>query len=151
MAQTQTLQVSSFAFDKNAPIPPNYTCDGDNINPPLRIGDIPENAESLVIILEDPDAPKGTFTHWMVWGMPPRPNIEENSEPDGVTGPNGFGENKYMGPCPPSGEEHRYFFKVHALDSKANLDPGSTREALEAFLGEKTIAYGELMGTYKKS
>lgn len=150
MAQTTTLQVSSFAFKYNAPIPRQYTCQGENINPPIRIDNIPENAEYIAIILDDPDAPNGTFTHWMVWDMPPRPNIDENSEPEGVTGRNDFGEHNYMGPCPPSGEEHRYFFKVYALDSKVNLDPESTKEALENLLNEKNIAYGELIGTYKK-
>ncbi|PRY11364.1 PBP family phospholipid-binding protein [Pontibacter ummariensis] len=150
MAQTTTLEVLSFAFVKNAPIPKPYTCDGDNINPPLRIDNIPEQGESMVIILEDPDAPNGTFTHWMVWDLAPHPNIEENTKPDGVTGPNDFGKNNYMGPCPPAGEKHRYFFKVYVLDSKVNLAPNSTKEALEVLLQEKTIGYGELMGTYQK-
>ncbi|GAB3529976.1 hypothetical protein GCM10027443_09960 [Pontibacter brevis] len=150
MAQTTTLEVSTFAFEKNGPIPAVYTCDGDNINPQLRIDGIPESTETMAIILEDPDAPDGTFTHWVVWDMPPRANIYENATPDGVTGANDFGEHNYMGPCPPSGETHRYFFKVYALDSKVNLDPDSTRQPLEVLLAEKTIAYGELMGTYKK-
>ena len=151
MAQTTTLHVSSFAFNKNGPIPKQHTCQGEDINPPLRIDDIPEAAQVLAIILDDPDAPGGTFTHWMVWDMPPRPNIEEGSEPEGTTGRNDFGEHNYRGPCPPSGEEHRYFFRVYALDSRVDLDPGSTKEALVNLLNEKTIGYGELMGTYKKS
>lgn len=150
MAQTATMKVTSFAFERNAPIPALYTCDDKNINPPLRIDDIPERTECFAILLEDPDAPNGTFTHWMVWDMPPRANIEEDSTPDGVTGRNDFGEHNYMGPCPPSGEDHKYFFKVYALDSKVNLDPDSTKEALHVLLDEKTIGYGELMGTYKK-
>lgn len=151
MKKPETLSVSSFAFVNNAPIPKLYTCDGENINPPLRIDNIPEKAACLALILEDPDAPNGTFTHWMLWDMPPRPNIEENSVPDGVVGPNDFGKHHYMGPCPPSGEEHRYFFKVYALDTKVGLHPASTKQALKVLLEDKTIGYGELMGTYKRS
>lgn len=150
MAQATTLQVSSFSFNNNEPIPKQYTCDGEDINPPLRIDNIPEKAGSLVIMMEDPDAPDGTFTHWMVWDAPPHPNIEENSKPDGTVGRNDFGKNSYKGPCPPSGEEHRYFYKVYTLDSKVNLNPGSTREALMVLVDEKTIGYGELMGIYRK-
>ncbi|MDX5480899.1 MAG: YbhB/YbcL family Raf kinase inhibitor-like protein [Hymenobacteraceae bacterium] len=146
-----TLQVTSFAFDQNAPIPVTYTCDGDNINPPLRIENIPDTTACMALIMEDPDAPGGTFTHWMVWDMPPRANIEENSKPDGVTGTNDFDKHGYQGPCPPSGEEHRYFFKVYALDSELNLDENSTKEAVEVLLKDKTIGYGELMGTYRRT
>lgn len=146
-----TLQVTSPAFEKNAPIPITYTCDGENMNPPLRIDNIPEDAAYLALIMDDPDAPGGTFTHWMIWDMPPKPGIEENSKPGGLTGQNDFGKQNYMGPCPPSGEEHRYFIKVYALQAKADLDPGSTKEAVEALLNDKAIAYGELIGTYRRT
>lgn len=146
------LIISSTAFDHNATIPARYTCDGENINPLLRIDEIPETAESLVIIVDDPDAPNGTFTHWMAWNLPPRPNIYAGTPPEGAEGRNDFGEYNYMGPCPPEGEEHRYFFKVFALDSMVDLDPKEAkREALEAIMERKIIGYGELIGLYKRA
>lgn len=148
----KNLKISSPAFGQNAPIPTKYTCEGENFNPPLRIDEIPENAEYLAIIVDDPDAPDGTFTHWMAWTIPPRPNIQENDFPGGAQGRNDFGTQNYMGPCPPAGEEHRYFFRVYALDSKVDLDPAEAdKEALEVLLEEKRIAYGELVGLFKRS
>lgn len=146
------LKISSTAFEHNATIPKKYTCEGANINPPLRIDGIPESAKCLAIIVDDPDAPNGTFTHWMAWNLPPRPNIAENDFPEGSQGRNDFEKQNYMGPCPPPGEEHRYFFKVYALDSRIDLDPSEAdKEALEILLEEKRIAYGELVGLFKKS
>lgn len=147
------LNISSPAIDPTGPVPKKYTCDGENISPPLRVDDIPEAAKSLTIIVEDPDAPNGTFTHWMVWNLPPRNNIAENELPaESAVGVNDFGKYSYGGPCPPKGEEHRYIFKVYALDSKVDLEPkGATRGGLEILLKEKTIAYGELLALYKRS
>lgn len=146
------LTISSIAFEPNASIPKKYTCEGENINPPLRVDGIPENTKCLAIIVDDPDAPDGTFTHWMAWNVPAGPNIEENKSPGGAQGHNDFGKQHYMGPCPPSGEEHRYFFKVYALDSLVDLEPASAeKEALEILIEEKRIGYGELIGRYKKA
>lgn len=146
------LKITCTAFDHNAPIPKRFTCDGENINPPLFIDNIPESAESLAIIVEDPDAPNGTFTHWIAWDMSPGPNIYSNKFSGGPQGKNDFGKKNYMGPCPPQGEEHRYFFKIYALGSKVDLDPEKAdNEAVRILLEEKKIAYGELVGTYKRS
>jgi Raf kinase inhibitor-like YbhB/YbcL family protein len=147
------LNASSISFEHNTSIPKQFTCEGENINPHIRIDEIPETAESLAIIVEDPDAPDGTFTHWMAWNIPPRAKIMENSFPEeGAQGRNDFGKLNYMGPCPPEGEEHRYFFKVYALDSKVDLDPAQAeKKALEIMIEEKKIGYGELIGLYKKS
>lgn len=147
------LKVSSISFEHEGRIPKQFTCEGENINPHIRIDEIPETAECLAIIVDDPDAPDGTFTHWMAWNIPPRAKIMENSFPEeGEQGRNDFGKQNYMGPCPPEGEEHRYFFKVYALDSKVDLDPDhAEKEALEIMIEEKKIGYGELIGLYKKS
>ena len=112
LTATKTLTVSSPAFSNNGFIPSKYTCDGSNINPELIIRDIPQDTRSLALIIDDPDAPKGTFDHWVMWNIPVKDKIDENSTP-GAEGKNGKNENKYMGPCPPSGTHH-YHFKVYA-------------------------------------
>ncbi len=149
MNQT-TLKVTSSAFEHGTTIPASYTCDGKNVNPPLNLEGLPANTEYLAIILDDPDAPNGTFTHWIVWDMPSTASIEENSKPTGITGRNDFGKNNYMGPCPPNGEEHRYFIKIYALTDKLGLTADTTKEVLEKQLNEKSVASGELMGKYKR-
>src|ERR1044072_9586498 len=110
------LTVTSNAFSQGGQIPKKYTCEGENVNPSLRIGDYPEETKSLVIIVEDPDAPSGLFTHWLVWNITPNEAIAENYIP-GINGRNSFGKTGYGGPCPPSGS-HRYYFKVYALDKE---------------------------------
>ncbi len=109
------LIITSPIFAHNSLIPAKYTCDGENVNPPLNINGIPEGTRSLVLIVDDPDAPIGTWVHWVVWSLPPKATIEENmiSETEGL---NDFRRQQYGGPCPPSGT-HRYFFKVYALDT----------------------------------
>ncbi|VVB59170.1 Phosphatidylethanolamine-binding protein [uncultured archaeon] len=142
------LTVMSPAFRNNEFIPPEYTCDGANVSPPLHIEGIPKETQSLVLIMEDPDAPHGTFDHWVVWNIPPFGLIKEDSVP-GVEGLNSAGKPSYMGPCPPSGV-HRYFFKVYALDTK--LDLGQTfgkKRVLEAMVGH-VLAMGELVGRYTR-
>ena len=106
------LTVTSSAFKGDGMIPSKYTCEGDNINPPLRISGIPSAAKSLAIIMDDPDAPNGTFDHWIAWNIDPVETIAENSSP-GIKGKNGRSQNGYTGPCPPSGMHH-YHFKVYA-------------------------------------
>lgn len=143
------LTVSSPVFENNGRIPAKYTCDGDDVNPPLRIDGIPEEAVSLVLIVDDPDAPIGTWVHWVVWDIPPSERIEENSAP-GTEGLNDFRRHSYGGPCPPSGT-HRYFFKVYALDSKLNLRPDSRKGDVERAMETHTIAKGEIVGLYRRS
>ena len=122
------LKIRSVAFSHGGYIPPRYTCEGEDVNPPLEISDIPENTKSLALIVEDPDAPRGTYDHWIVWNIPPHEAIKENSHP-GISGRNSFGNRGYGGPCPPSGS-HRYFFKVYALDSNLDIQPGSDKKNL---------------------
>ncbi len=143
------LTVKSPAFENNKLIPAKYTCDGDEVNPPLTIEGIPQGTQMLALIIDDPDAPRGTFDHWIVWGIPPTSKIEENSVP-GIEGLNSAGQRSYMGMCPPSGT-HRYFFKVYALDAKLVLSPSSTRKKdLEKAMQSHILAKGELIGLYKR-
>lgn len=142
------LIVESPAFANNELIPAKYTCVGSNINPALVITDIPYGTKSLALIVDDPDAPNGTFDHWIMWNIPPIAVIDENSAP-GIQGRNGKGENKYMGPCPPSGTHH-YNFKVYALDTKLNLPAGSNKTALLKAMDKHILVSGELIGLFKK-
>lgn len=144
----KTFTVTSSAFADGGTIPQKYTCMGESASPALTLNDLPEGTKSIAIIMDDPDAPKGTFTHWVLWNLPPVESITENTNA-GTHGQNGKGENKYTGPCPPNGT-HRYFFKVYALDVKLDLPEGSTRKELEKAMRMHTIATAQLMGTYKK-
>jgi len=147
--KTQTLTVRSIEFSQDGHIPKKYSCDGENINPPLEISNIPEEAQTLALIVEDPDAPRGTFYHWLVWNIPPNESIAEGYVP-GISGKNSFGKTGYGGPCPPSGE-HRYFFKFYALDTELDLQADADKDILEQAMHGHIIAQGELMGKYRKS
>ncbi|WP_162426824.1 YbhB/YbcL family Raf kinase inhibitor-like protein [Pontibacter pudoricolor] len=142
------IHLKSSAFDAGETIPEQYTCDGDDVNPGLELDNIPAATVSLAILMEDPDAPSGTWTHWLAWNIPPSQTIEENSA-EGVLGKNDFGTILYQGPCPPMGT-HRYFFRVYALDIKLDLPAGSTREQMLKALEFHVIGSGELMGLYSK-
>lgn len=143
------MEIKSPAFQNNEQIPSEYTCDGENISPELEISEIPENTVSLALIMDDPDAPSGTFTHWLAWNIPLKTKIEkgESLSPSGITG---FGKTGYGGPCPPSGT-HRYYFKLYALDTNLDLNDGATRQELENAMQGHVIKQGILMGTYKRS
>jgi len=143
------LTVNSPAFENNKLIPSKYTCDGDNVNPPLTIEGVPDGTKSLVLIVDDPDAPMGTWDHWIVWNIPPTNKIEENTVP-GAEGINDFRKHSYGGPCPPSGT-HRYFFKVYALDTKLNLNPNSRKKDVEKAMQGHILAKGEYIGLYRRS
>ncbi len=145
----QVIKVFSSAFESNSTIPRKYTCNGENINPPLEFANIPEEAESLVLIMDDPDSPMNPFTHWIVWNIEPVAKIEEDSIP-GIEGMNNFRKIGYGGPCPPSGM-HRYYFRVYALDRKLELKAGAGRKDLESEMIGHIIAEGELMGKYCKT
>ena len=143
------LKVKSPAFEHGKLIPKKYSCDGQDINPPLTIEGIPKEARTLVLALDDPDAPSGTFDHWIVWNIPASTTkIAENSVP-GKEGFNSARQTGYMGPCPPSGT-HRYFFKVYALDIELNLGLGSKKKDAEKAMQGHVLAKGELMGTYTR-
>lgn len=151
----KSMKIQSPAFSDNGVIPSKYTCDGDNANPPLVISGVPTEAKSLALIMEDPDVPKslrsdGMFDHWVVWNIPPgTTQIPENTAAPGVQGNNGSGKPGYTGPCPPD-REHRYFFKLYALDRELSLAPGSTKAQLEMAINDYTIARAELMGKYDR-
>ena len=149
--KTGILKISSAVFENNKSIPKKYTCDGANGNPPLKVENVPREAKSLALILDDKDAPRGTYVHWILWGLHPGlQEIRENSVPEGaVQGRNDFQKNNYGGPCPPS-RAHRYVFKVYALDVQLNLDPKSMKADLEKAMEGHVIARGELMGVYKR-
>ena len=141
------LSVKSEAFQSNQKIPRKYTCDGKGGNPPLKINEVPPETKSLAVILEDPDAPSGRFTHWLVWNISSEGEIRENTVP-GVQGTNSSGRTSYAKPCPPSGT-HRYIFKVYALNAELNLDEGANRRELEQAMQNHVIAKGELTGLYR--
>lgn len=148
-SQTSQLQITSSAFRHNQMIPREYTCQGEDINPPLEISGIPEGTKSLVLIMDDPDAPMGTWDHWLLYDIPPAGKIEENSIP-GQQSRNSFGKLDYGGPCPPSGT-HRYFFKLYALDAVSSFAKTPTKKELENFVQEHLLAKTELIGLYKKT
>ena len=144
------MKITSSAFQEGGNIPSKFTCDGLDTSPPLQISGIPSDAKSLVLIADDPDAPGGLFTHWVVWNIPPQTNsIGEGSAPKGVHGANDFGKSGYGGPCPPSGT-HRYSFKVFALDRELELPSGAKRSQVDATMKGHVIAQGELVGRYAR-
>jgi hypothetical protein len=148
-ADYKQLKVSSPAFGYNEMIPVKYTCDGINVSPPLDIENIPNDANCLALVVDDPDAPSGTWLHWLVWNIPVTHHIKEN-EIHGVQGLNDFRQHRYDGPCPPSGT-HRYFFKIYALDAVLDLAAHIKKQEFEKAMSEHIIAFGELMGLYKRN
>jgi Raf kinase inhibitor-like YbhB/YbcL family protein len=144
------MKITSSAFQEGASIPSKFSCDGANTSPPLQIADVPLGAKSLALIVDDPDAPSGLFTHWTVWNISPQINaIAEGSAPKGVLGTNDFGKSGYGGPCPPSGT-HRYYFKIFALDRELDLPFGAKRGQLDEAMKGHIVAQGELMGRYSR-
>jgi hypothetical protein len=144
----KALDISSEAFENQSDLPVKYTCDGENINPPLAINNIPHDTKSLVLIIDDPDAPIRTWVNWIVWNIPPTQKIKENSVP-GIEGWNDFRNQNYVGPCPLSGV-NRYFFKVYALNQLLDLKPVATKRELEKAMSPHVIAFGQMVGRYKR-
>lgn len=146
-----SLHLSSPVFENNAAIPEKYTCDGINVNPPLVISNVPENAQSLVLVVNDPDAPAGQWSHWLVWNIDPTTTeIYENSTPIGAAvGLNDFKDIGWGGPCPPTGN-HQYQFKLFALDAKLQLEHGATLCALEDAMLGHVIEQTEYNGYYSR-
>ncbi len=150
------IQVVSDAFAEGQQIPEKYTCDGQNISPPLRWTGIPAAAQALALVVDDPDAPSGLFTHWLVYGLPPQTTGLPEGVPPGETvagggrqGRNDFGRIGYGGPCPPSGS-HRYIFTVYALDAPLDLPAGATRRQLFRAMEGHVIDKGQLIGRYQR-
>lgn len=152
------LQVSTNAFQPGTEIPQKFTCSGEDLSPEISWTDLPEGTQSVAVIVDDPDAPVGTWTHWMVYDLPPsiqklaqeRPRTASLDD-GGLQGKNDFGNLGYNGPCPPPGKPHRYFFKVYALDQKLEIPAGATRKALDEALKGHVLAEGEVMGTFARS
>lgn len=144
------LKIESPAFKNKEKIPAKYTCEGEDHSPPLLIGNIPAKAKSIAIIIDDPDAPMGTFDHWVAWNLPSATTELAEGASAPSEGVNGFGATRYRGPCPPRGKPHRYFFKVYALDTMLDLAAGSTKAALENAMKGHILSQGELIGLYQR-
>ena len=144
------MKLISSAFNHGNSIPSKYTCDGEDISPPLSIEDVPENTKTFALIMDDPDAPMGIWDHWILFNIPSSiQQINEVEKPQGFEGKNSWGRTGYGGPCPPSGE-HRYFFKMYALDTELNLGEGLTKEDLITAMNGHIIGKAVLMGTYTR-
>lgn len=151
------MELTSRAFNAGEAIPGKYACTGEDISPPLRWTNLPQSALSYALILDDPDAPSGVFTHWVLYNLPP--DVEELEE--GFTlsrhadwraeaGRNDFGATGYGGPCPPLGQEHHYYFRLYALDAELGIGPGADRnQVLDAVRGH-ILEHTELMGTFRR-
>lgn len=145
------MTITSSAFKPDSHIPDKYSCNGENINPPLEFFDLPEGTVTLALIVTDPDSPSGHFTHWVVFNIDHTTReIVENSVPyNAKQGKNDFGHNNYGGPCPGYGTHH-YVFQVYALDAKLDLYDGATRSQVEQAMSGHILAQGELTGLYTK-
>lgn len=145
------MRITSPAFSHNQTIPNKYTCDGEDINPPLVFQDVPEEAQSLVLIVEDPDAPGKVWVHWVVFNISPHAKgIGEDSVPEGsIEGVTDFGHAGYGGPCPPSGP-HRYFFRLYALDTILDANEDITKQELEQMIEPHIVEKAELLGLYTR-
>jgi Raf kinase inhibitor-like YbhB/YbcL family protein len=149
--KVKPLKVTSPAFENNKTIPSKYGCDGINISPPIQIDNVPSEARSLALLVDDKDAPRKTYVHWILWNIDPSvKEIKENSVPEGaIQGLNDFKRNTYGGPCPPT-RPHKYALIVYALDIRLNLDPKSGKAELEKAMEGHILAQGQLMGVYKR-
>ena len=148
----KAMQLTSSAFENNQSIPTKYTCDADDINPPLLISDAPKDAQSLVLIVDDPDAPAGDWVHWTLWNInPTTTEIPKNSTPDGATeGMTDFGRTGWGGPCPHSGTHH-YQFKLYALDTMLNLQPSAKKKEVELAMDWHILEQTQLIGLYERN
>lgn len=149
---TRTMYVTSNAYEENAPIPSKYTCDGDDTTPPWSLHEVPPDAVSLAAIFDDPDAPRGTWVHWIAWDLEPEDTQwAEGTDGAGLgtVGTNSWGNRFYGGPCPPSGT-HRYILTVYALDARLGLAPGSDRDALDKAMVGHILEQAQLQGTYNR-
>ncbi len=151
------MQLTSTAFTEGGQIPIKHTCDNQDVSPPLKWSGVPVSARSLVLIADDPDAPAGTWTHWVLFDLPPAVTELAESQPatqylpnQAKQGLNDFRRLGYGGPCPPPGKPHRYFFKVYALDTLLELKPGASKKDVEHAMEKHILAQGQLMGTYKR-
>jgi len=143
--------LSSPAFDDSALVPVRHTCDGDDVSPPLVWVDPPEGTRAFALIVDDPDAPSGTFTHWLLTDIPAAERSIGEGRSSGVAGKNDFGRRGYGGPCPPRGHgRHRYRFHLHALSEPLGLGAGVDRRGIDGALGNRIIATAVLSGWYER-
>jgi len=156
-AESAALQVTSSAFSDGQPIPTKYTCDGENVSPPLKWTGVPAAAKSVALICDDPDAPAGTWVHWVAYGLPASATgLPEGVAPEsalvggGKQGTNDFKRIGYGGPGPPGGKAHHYHFKLYALDAEVDLPSTATKTILEKAMAGHVVATGELVGTYQR-
>ena len=149
------MKLTSRAFDHGGKIPPKYTCDGEGVSPPLLLEEAPKGTKSLVLIMDDPDVPKqlradGMWDHWVVFNIPPSVReVKEGKDPEGVMGKGTNGKEAYLGPAPPD-REHRYFFKVYALDCLLDLKRGAAKKQVELAMKGHVLGEAELMGRYER-
>jgi Raf kinase inhibitor-like YbhB/YbcL family protein len=152
--QTMALELLSSAFQQDGQIPSQYTCDGKNVSPPLFWKDSPEGTKSFVLIVDDPDAPSGTWDHWIIYNIPPQiTSLSENLSalPDGaLNGKNSWNTLNYAGPCPPD-KEHRYLFKLYALDTTLPANSGMSKQEIETAISGHVLASTTLVGRYQRS
>jgi Raf kinase inhibitor-like YbhB/YbcL family protein len=153
--KTAFLQISSTAFSAGEAIPKRFTCDGLDVSPPLKWSDPPANTQSIALIVDDPDAPAGTWVHWVLYDLPANAREllegvakQEQLSSGGRQGRNDFGKIGYGGPCPPPGGPHRYFFKLYGLDAKLGLKAGATKADVERAVKGHVLAQAELVGKY---
>lgn len=151
------MQITSSAFEDNGLIPPKYTCDGQNLSPPLTWQNVPSASQSLALICDDPDAPGGTFVHWVIYNLPAALTALPEGIPlqpslawGGVQGKNDFGQIGYGGPCPPRGTHH-YYFTLYALDQPLNLGAGASKQQVLQAISSRQLAAAQLVGRYQRS
>lgn len=154
----QKIELTSPAFNDSDFIPAKYTCEGSDVSVPLKWSTVPEGAKSLVVICDDPDAPRGTWVHWVLFNIPPDitelpEGVSIKNEPKlsgAIEGVNDNRKTKYSGPCPPPGSAHRYFFKIYALDTTLALDSKATKANVEKSMARHILGTGQLLGKYKR-
>jgi hypothetical protein len=154
---TAKLEIKSDAFEEGSFIPKKYTCDGANVSPPLSWSSVPAGTKSLALVCDDPDAPAGTWVHWVIFGLSPETVTLPEDIPKKMSvlgrakqGINDFGKLGYGGPCPPRGNAHRYFFKIYALDTQPDLNAGVTKQELLKAMEGHIIGKGQLIGRYQR-
>lgn len=152
-----SFAMKSTAFSNGGEIPRRYTCSGENVSPAMSWSEMPAKAQALVLIADDPDAPAGTWTHWILWNLPARATSLPEAVPSRESldngarqGRNDFGRIGYGGPCPPPGKPHRYFFRLYALDAALDLKAGASRSELESAMKAHVVAQTEWMGQFKR-
>ena len=145
------FELTSDAFEDGDPIPTKYSCDGEDVSPPLAWSSVPEGTRSLALIVHDPDAPSGDFLHWLAWNIDPGKGALGEGEAPPAEGTSGFGRPGYGGPCPPPGHgTHRYFHRLYALDTELDLEPGIGREELQAAMDGHLLGEARLVGSYER-